>query len=712
MSKSRLWINLLIVLVCLFPDLQVMAEEHEAGEEWFASTEGSVDGDVLTYLATFFGRYRPDSALDMLKQLPGFRMAFSGELRGYSSSPGNVLIDGRRPSSKRVTVPSILDRIPASQVDRIELIRGPVRNIELLGEPQVANVVLKTDTPAAVRWSVLGYRNSDMNPLPWFTNISLSDRWAGIDYNAGLNIFRKSFSERNDERIVDGNGNLVERRIEKGYDKELEANFDLTASAWMGETLLTWNSQFGIQDGARNFDSHRTPSTAGEIGQNEFIKGESDEFQLEAGITAERSLTQDLSGYLLIFFSRENENETTIQRSINFLDTQISERYKVEKQHEKEAIVRTEFDWTGWSAHSVKLNIEGSYNLVDNAETDTEDTGAGPVEIIVPGATTKIEEYRGDFLLKDIWTLGKFELDYGLGAEVSRLSQSGEDNVERNLFYFKPHAELSYTPAEKQKLRIRIAREIAQLLFDDFISASLYLDDYIALGNPDLRPEATWISDLGYERRFWRQSVFKLNLFHHWITDVQDLIPVTLTGSAPGNIGDGRRWGISLEGAFELDWLGLQNARLDVNARWQNSSVNDPITGSKRVLTATILVDGNPRSIFMNDNEYVLVIDFRHDIDDLRLAWGWDVTIEADLPVFKVNEFDNWHKDPVANIFVETTRWFGVKVRFEFNNILDRTKDRERVFYAGQRDLSPVLRRQIQKRTDGREIGLSLSGSF
>ena len=124
------------------------------------------DENVVTYPASFFSRYQPNSALDMLEQLPGFLMAVSGVLRGYGSDTGNVLIDGRRPSSKRVTVPSILDRIPASQVERIELIRGPVRDIELLGEPEVANVIMRTDVPAAVRWIGTIFDNFDMDPLP------------------------------------------------------------------------------------------------------------------------------------------------------------------------------------------------------------------------------------------------------------------------------------------------------------------------------------------------------------------------------------------------------------------------------------------------------------------------------------------------------------------------------------------------------------------
>ena len=204
-----------------------------------------------------------------------------------------------------------------------------------------------------------------------------------------------------------------------------------------------------------------------------------------------------------------------------------------------------------------------------------------------------------------------------------------------------------------------------------------------------------------------------MTLFHHWITDVQDLIPVSLDDESPGNIGEGKRWGVQLEGTLQLGWAGLDNARLNINSRWQDSSVVDPVTGQDRVLTTTILSDSNnTRSIFDNDNAYVVVLDFRQDFEEERVAWGSDVTFEADLKQFKVNEYDLRKREPDLNLFVETTRWFGMKVRVEFNNILDMNKERIRTFYTGQRGLSPVLRRQLQDRTDGREVGLSLSGSF
>ena len=215
---------------------------------------------------------------------------------------------------------------------------------------------------------------------------------------------------------------------------------------------------------------------------------------------------------------------------------------------------------------------------------------------------------------------------------------------------------------------------------------------------------------MGYERRFGQENVFKITLFHHWIDDVQDLIPLA-TAEAPGNIGDARRWGLRFEGTAELDWMGLHNGRLDVNLKWQDSTVVDPITGLDRVLNATIIT-ASSQSIFDTDNEYVAVIDFRQDFEEIRVAWGWDMTLEADLPVFKVDELDVRDKDPLINLFVETTRWFGIKTRIDVNNVTNMTERRTRSNFTGQRDLSLLDFRQLQHRKDGIEVGLTISGSF
>ena len=56
---------------------------------------------------------------------------------------GNVLIDGRPPTSKDETLQTILGRINIDAVERVELIRTGAQGYDFLGYPMLANVILK-----------------------------------------------------------------------------------------------------------------------------------------------------------------------------------------------------------------------------------------------------------------------------------------------------------------------------------------------------------------------------------------------------------------------------------------------------------------------------------------------------------------------------------------------------------------------------------------
>src|SRR5689334_22530316 len=79
---------------------------------------------VISYPASFFASQQPTTARDMLNRTPGFQLDTGNSVRGYEGAAGNVLIDGQRPSSKNDTLDQILARLPASQVERIDIIRG------------------------------------------------------------------------------------------------------------------------------------------------------------------------------------------------------------------------------------------------------------------------------------------------------------------------------------------------------------------------------------------------------------------------------------------------------------------------------------------------------------------------------------------------------------------------------------------------------------
>lgn len=666
--------------------------------------------EVISYAATFFDRYQPNTALDMVQRIPGFQFDDGSNERGFGGAVGNVLINDRYPSAKQDSLSNILERIPASQVERIDLIRGQVRNIDLLGQSAVASVILRADFPATTRWEGLVRKNFDHSPLTVRGSISISDRVGDIEYNAGVDYRKFASGEFGTEDIVDGNDVLIETRTEDNFLTGNEGNANLNASTWFGKTLTKFNAKYGFEDRLDEATSLRVPQGPGGVAREDIFSDDGEQRIVEVSTDAERLMSTDLLTKGLLLYTRETNDTVATERRFDASGTQSLFRVADSEVLETESIARLEFDWSGWANHAVQFNVEGARNVIESAFLQTVDTGTGPVEVPVPGANTRVEENRGDILLTDTWLRDKYEVNYGLGAETSTISQTGDVVQKRSFFFLKPQVSMTYSPTKVRQTRFRLAREVSQLDFRDFVSATVFQDDDIALGNPNLKPESTWIAELSEERRFGELSVIKITAFHHWISDVEDLLPLTPEFEVPGNIGDGRRWGIEFEATIPVEIFGMTGARLDVELRLQDSTVKDPVTTNDRVLSGA----GRPTKPipFRDENHYAFGINFRQDLEAERVAWGWEVRNRSERQLFKVNELDVRDEGTEFNVFVETTRWLGLKIRLTGANLLDFEQLRHRTIYVGERELTPVERRELTNRTDGRRVILTVSGSF
>ena len=104
----------------------------------------SAGGAILNYPASYFSGVQLNTAYDMVTRLPGFVFTDTTPTqRGFAGTAGNVLVNGARPTSKTDMLSQLLQRIPAAQVDRVEVIRGGAPGIDMQDLPVVANVILK-----------------------------------------------------------------------------------------------------------------------------------------------------------------------------------------------------------------------------------------------------------------------------------------------------------------------------------------------------------------------------------------------------------------------------------------------------------------------------------------------------------------------------------------------------------------------------------------
>ena len=115
----------------------------------------TADDSTVTYPASYFAQYQPYSVNDMLQRIPGISVALGGGgpqggpgssggsgRRGLGAGGDQVLINGRRIAGKGNEGNAQLTRIPASEVDYIEIIRGTSGDLDVRGGSQIINVVL------------------------------------------------------------------------------------------------------------------------------------------------------------------------------------------------------------------------------------------------------------------------------------------------------------------------------------------------------------------------------------------------------------------------------------------------------------------------------------------------------------------------------------------------------------------------------------------
>ncbi|MDT8399649.1 MAG: hypothetical protein RQ899_13650 [Pseudomonadales bacterium] len=692
----------IVVLISAFP-ASVLAQldavpNDNASRSVIPSSTG--DNKSITFEAVFFTPYNPVTALDMVEQVPGFTLDEGGQLRGFGGTAGNILINGERPSTKNDSAWEILSRIPASAVSRIDLIRGETGGLDLRGQTVAVNVILGEDVDA-LRWEMKVRTTGNTDTVNPAGSVSKTGRWGTTRYTLGLAGGEDRFQQpRGVERLVMA-GVVSEERFEVSDSQGRDYQGNLNTETRLGSALFHVNARGGREKSGDFEESSRKPSNP-DAPRRIFLEADtSDTIFLDLGGDAEFSLAKDYTGKAIALLNYEDgTGRTSLQRLA--ADERFLSSSRAGRQTETmEIIGRFELDWTGLEGHYLEANLEGTFNSLENALSLFEDAGDGPRELPLPGANTRVEEVRWDMEFTHSWGPGRFVVDSGLSVEGSTISQSGDVDNERSFFFIKPRVILTYTPASGRQFRTRLEREVAQLNFNDFVSSTNFGDNQFDLGNPELSPENTWLFEFTFEQRFGEIGAVNLTLFHHWIDDVQDMLPLTGIFEVPGNIGDGRRWGVETEITLPLDRLGIVGGRLDFTGRWQDSTVTDPVTRRSRVLSG--------------EGEYTVRMDFRQNLPDLYFSWGGMVAVESEIPAFGLDEFvetDGIADTLDVDIYAETTRWFGVRTRLQFGNILNRTFHRDRRVFSGPRDLTPLSFREIRNRKRGPSVELSVTGDF
>jgi len=661
-----------------------------------ADAEEALDGAVIRYAPAFFDPFNPVTALDMVRQVPGFSIETVGSQRGLAGGFGNVLVNGEQPAGK-TNIGRLLRRIPVNDVERIELIREPIPGIDMQGLPRVVNVITRRGGGVSGAWRaritrVPGGRVSPSGEASATLPALGGELTLGVDYEdeperriedetrstpAGDLLRLERSTGRNTEQQVSPSLRYV-RGFEGGHSLEIDA-----AASYAEFGRQRFRERTGPDDEPLSFENNTAEITIERLDVSaDHTRVLTDVLQLS--LTGVQRLSR-----------REDVDEVDEVDAAGAPDESF---LVLDDTEDGESILRGQLDWTPSDTHAFELAAEGAFNFLEGDFRLFEGAPAERTEIEVPGSAARVEEVRADLSAQHVWRLrDAVTLESRLAVETSEISQSGDISRSRRFTFAKPYVSAAWTPDEQTQWRLTAEREVGQLDFGDFVSEVDLRNEATDFGNPELEPERTWSLQGVYERRFAERGSLSLTLTHEWIEAVEGNVPFN-GEDAPGNLGDATLVRFSFDATLPLDAIGLTGALFSPSLTLQDSKVTDPVTGETRPLR------------FRED--WAASIDFRQDFARQGVSWGFDWFVQADSISYRLDQISTFiGARGGVDLFVETTRLPGVTARFGADLQLDEDSERVRAIFDPDRN-GALARRDVRVREEPRQIYLELSGVF
>lgn len=695
-TYSRLVLGGLILCSPFWLSLQATAQSEGANQAETAPTNAQA---ANTYTPAYFEQFQPNTARDMISRVPGFTLQGGnnngGSQRGFGQASLNILINGRRPSSKSSDARDILGRIPANTVERIEILDGASLDIPGLSG-QVANVVTSNTSKLSGNWEYQARFEEGTHPQLLEAELSVSGTRGNLEYVASLESDHFAFNEDGVEQFFDGNGVLFEDRTENPFFEfsrpKLDINLTWTPSNGHVANLNFSGGVANRRNGIRETFTAITP--AGTTGQSLSNSGE-DEIEYEIGGDYAFPLNTPLGAGTLKLIGLHRFEDSDFGNTFRLFEDGEAPFTSIfnNQVDEGEYIFRPEYNWKSGSGADWQLSWEGAFNFLDSTTEFSDNDTALTTENV------RVEELRteGNLTYSRSFT-DKLSLQASLGAEFSQLDVPTANEPARKFFRPKGFLSASYDMSPRYTVRARIDREVGQLNFFTFVSSVNLTEDTTSGGNIEIVPDQTWGAELELERKDSKAVSGTVKLFANLIEDPIDRILFPDGSEGPGNLDSALEYGIELSGTWVMDSIGLKGMRLEFEGVLQESEIDDPVTGVTREIN--------------DSTRWRYEANLTHDIPNT--PWAWRVGVEQfrENPFFRLDQsFDFAFDKPFSYFNITHKDVFGLKVTAGISNLLNWKAEREREIFEPNRN-GLLVERQEFARQRGRRFNITVSDTF
>lgn len=670
-----------LVIALVVVPLMVTVPAHAAPQAATATT----GAPSRTYVPADFAQFAPQTALDMLSRVPGFTIRQEDQERGLGTATGNVLLNGQRVSGKSNDVVTALSRVPAKNVERIEIVDGATLGIPGLAG-QVANVITRASGISGQFAYRPEFRAYYTDPLFTRFEVSASGTKGPVQYTLGIDNRGNRSGAGGPTWLYDRAGRVIEER-----DEEWRANGERPrlSGKFVFDGPGTAVGNLNISYTHFIFDYLETGSRTGDLGDRHrkvTIREEGDGYEI--GGDYELELGPGRLKLIGVNNGSSVPGETNVVTT--FADGSPTRGSRFAGDGEEEEIIgRTEYTWKSGAAEW-QVSAEAAFNRLDNESRLYVMQGDGTYhEVELPGATATVEEDRyevmgsyGRSITPDI------SLKVAAGGEYSELTSRSDIGGGTRTFY-RPKGEIStaWKATPVTDVNVKLARRVGQLNFYDFLASVNLRDDTQTAANPDLVPQQSWELDVETVRNLGKLGTTTLRVYGRLIDDIIDYVPIGEDGESPGNLDQATVYGIESRGTFNLDSYGWSGARLDVGLGLEESEVEDPLTGEQRPISNNMLRQGS--------------FALRHDIPGTKIAWGTDASYYYAAKDYRLTEVGRLWEGPVwGSLYVEHKNVLGLTVRGGIYNLYGARSMWDRTVYDGRRTDEVAF---VEKRD--REIG-------
>lgn len=529
------------------------------------------------------------SATDILTNIPSVSVDPEGNVKLRGSSNVRILIDGKPSGLVSFKGSGGLQQLPASMIDRVELITNPSARYEAEGNAGIINIVLKKDKQQGFNGSIelisgyptnigaalnFNYRHKKMN---FFINYGFAYRkQPGIG-----SLYQEVYSPDTTFLL-----NQTSKSNIKGLNNNIRGGLDYYFNE---KSILTASYLFRRSDANRVTDIRyedyfftlSNPASITTRRQDENEDEPNSEYNVSYKKTFDKK-DHELLATIKYLDNWESSNQLFTQHS--FKPTGAPDLPKsllqqsLNDEYEKQWLLQLDYTKPIGKEGKFETGLRSSFRDMINDYVVSEQNTAGQF-IPLPDLENVFRYNENIHAVYGILANKGKKISYQAGVraewtDVKTVLEKTNEINPRDYLNFFPSAHFTFELPKENAIQVSYSRRVRRPFYNDLSPFMTYSDSRnFFSGNPDLDPEFSHVGEIGHIKYFDKGSLSSSIYYRYTKGKIDGIRRVDSAGRSatrPENLLSEKAWGAEFTGAMTLvSWW-----KLDMNVNFFHADID------------------------------------------------------------------------------------------------------------------------------------------